>query len=75
MSSPKPPPPSPATPPAMSQTDVVNLMSSSRSQLEWDAYQRHVFGKFRGKPDFWDDAIVKDDIYNKTKKANGWKTP
>ena len=27
------------------------------------------------KPDFWDDAIVKDDVYNKTKKANGWKTP
>lgn len=75
MSSPKPPPPTPATPPAMTQTGVVTLMSSSRSQLEWDAYRRFVFSKFRAVPDFWEDAVVKADIYNKTRKANGWKTP
>lgn len=67
--------PSPYVPPMekeieMSEKQVVELMKSSKSEIEWDANCDFVQSKCGGYPSFWYGAIVLSGVASKT--ASSW---
>lgn len=50
----------------MSESDVIKLMSSSRTESEWNANCDKVKEHFGGYPRFWFGAIVTSGLLRRT---------
>jgi hypothetical protein len=50
----------------MSQTDVIEMMQSSRSESEWNANCDKVKTAFEGYPEWWFTAIVASGVMSRT---------
>ncbi len=55
----------------MSETEVVALMKSSKSEAEWDKNCDFVKKKCGGYPGFWYAAIILSGLLNKV--SSSWK--
>lgn len=56
----------------MTQTQVVNLMRSSRSEREWNENCGRVKAACGGYPDFWYATIIQGGILVRAKTEFGW---
>ena len=56
-------------PKTLEQEAIVRLLSSSRSQSEWDTRVKTLLTcHFQGKmPDFWVNLVIKSPLYPKTR--------
>ncbi len=50
----------------MDKTEVTDLMSSSKSEAEWNANCNHVKAACGGYPDFWYSEIVQSGLMRRT---------
>jgi len=57
----------------MNKDEVVKLMESSKSEIEWNANADKVKKACNGYPDFWYKAIVISGIMATTQDS--WRTP
>ncbi len=57
-------------PKTLEQEAIVRLLSSSRSQKEWDERVRTLLTcHFRGQmPNFWIDLVIKSNLYFRTRQ-------
>jgi len=57
----------------MNKDEVIKLMESSKSEIEWNANADKVKKACNGYPDFWYKAIVISGIMANTQ--DNWRTP
>jgi len=56
----------------MQQQDVIDLMLSSKSEVEWNANCDKVKAEFGGYPGFWFQAIILGGILGQSQSLNNW---
>lgn len=54
----------------MIESEVLELMKSSKSEIEWEKNCNTVKERCNGYPDFWYSAIIFSDVMGKT--VNKW---
>jgi hypothetical protein len=56
----------------MNQNEVENLMSSSKSEAEWNTNCNKVKKACGGYPSFWHEAIIQSGLADDTRIKHGW---